>query len=235
MMFEIKDLHVHYGKMEAIKGISLNAEEATIVAVLGSNGAGKSTILKAISGLEAPSSGQIWFQGKRIDGRPPHAIAGLGISQVPEGRGIFLEMTVLENLEMGFYLRNKRREITRDLKDIYQRFPVLEQRKKQIAGSLSGGEQQMLALGRALLSKPKVLLMDEPSLGLSPILCIETFKMIKQMNSEGLTIILVEQNARMALELAHTAYIMERGKVSLEGIASNLIHNEEVITAYLGG
>jgi branched-chain amino acid transport system ATP-binding protein len=235
MMFEVKDLHVHYGKMEAIKGISLNSEEATIVAILGSNGAGKSTILKAISGLEAPSSGQIWFQGKRIDGMPPHAIAELGISQVPEGRGIFLEMTVLENLEMGFYLRNKRREITRDLKDIYQRFPVLEQRKKQIAGSLSGGEQQMLALGRALLSKPKVLLMDEPSLGLSPILCMETFKMIKQMNSEGLTIILVEQNARMALDLAHRAYIMERGKVSLEGTASDLIHNEEVIKAYLGG
>jgi branched-chain amino acid transport system ATP-binding protein len=235
MLLEVRNLRVHYGKAEALKGISLGVEEGTIITLIGANGAGKTTTLRTISGLKAPTSGEIWFQGKRIDGMPPNVIVTLGIAHVPEGRRIFAPMTVLENLEMGAYVRKDRHEVARNLERIFEHFPVLKQRRGQQAGSLSGGEQQMLAVARALMASPKLLLMDEPSLGLSPVLVEEVGNIITDINRGGVSIILVEQNARMALMLAHRGYVLEVGSIALEGDAKELANDEHVKKAYLGG
>ncbi|MBA7685952.1 High-affinity branched-chain amino acid transport ATP-binding protein LivF [subsurface metagenome] len=235
MLLEIKDLKVHYGKAEALKGISMGIEEGTIVTLIGANGAGKTTTLRTISGAKAPTSGKIWFQGERIDDLPPHEIARRGIAHVPEGRRVLATMTVLENLEMGAYLRKDKSGIARDLENIYEHFPVLKERRRQMAGSLSGGEQQMLATARAMMAGPKLLLMDEPSMGLSPVLVEEVGKMITNINQTGVTIMLVEQNARIALRLADRAYVLEVGNIVLAGEAKELINDEHVKKAYLGG
>lgn len=235
MLLEIKDLKVHYGKAEALKGISMGIEEGTIVTLIGANGAGKTTTLRTISGAKAPTSGKIWFQGERIDDLPPHEIARRGIAHVPEGRRVLATMTVLENLEMGAYLRKDKSGIARDLENIYEHFPVLKERRRQMAGSLSGGEQQMLATARAMMAGPKLLLMDEPSMGLSPVLVGEVGKMITNINQTGVTIMLVEQNARIALRLADRAYVLEVGNIVLAGEAKELINDEHVKKAYLGG
>ncbi len=235
MLLEIKALRVHYGRAEALKGISLNIDEGAIVALIGANGAGKTTTLRTISGLKAPTSGEIWYQDERIDGIAAHRIVKLGIAHIPEGRIVFAPMTVLDNLLMGAYLCKDKYQIASDLDNIYEHFPVLKERRKQLAGSLSGGEQQMLAIGRALMSRPKLLLMDEPSLGLSPILVEEVGKIIGDINKAGIGIILVEQNARVALRLAHKAYVLEVGNIVLEGDAKELANDEHVKKAYLGG
>lgn len=235
MLLEIKDLRVHYERAEALKGISVSVDEEAIVALIGANGAGKTTTLRTISGIKTPTSGEIWFQGKRIDGMPAHHIAKLGITHIPEGRMVFAPMTVLDNLKMGAYLRKDKREIARALDMIYERFPVLKEKRGQRAGSLSGGEQQMLAIARALMASPKLLLMDEPSMGLSPILVEEVGNIIRDINQGGVSIILVEQNARMALRLAKKAYILEVGNIALEGSAEELANDERVKKAYLGG
>jgi branched-chain amino acid transport system ATP-binding protein len=235
MLLEIKDLRVHYGTAEALKGISLKVDEGTIVALVGANGSGKTTTLRTISGLKAPTSGKILFQGKRIDGMPAHAIVKLGIAHVPEGREVFAPMTVLDNLKMGAYLRKDKHQVARDLETMYDHFPVLRERRGQQAGSLSGGEQQMLAIARALMASPRLLLMDEPSMGLSPILVEEVGNIISNINKSGISIMLVEQNAHMALGLANKAYIIEVGCVTLEGGAQELASDERVKKAYLGG
>jgi branched-chain amino acid transport system ATP-binding protein len=235
MLLEVKDLRVHYGKAEVLKGTSIKVEEGTIVALIGANGAGKTTTLRTISGLKASTSGEIWFQGKRIDGTSPSGIVKLGIAHIPEGRRVFAPMTVLENLEIGAYLRKDKRGVARDLDNIFEHFPRLRERRKQQAGSLSGGEQQMLATARALMASPKLLLMDEPSMGLSPILVQEVGKIVTDINQSGVSIMLVEQNARMALKLAHRAYVLETGRISLEGDAEDLANHEHVRKAYLGG
>lgn len=234
MLLEIKDLRVHYGKAEALKGISLSVDEGAIVALIGANGAGKTTTLRTMSGLKVPTSGEIWFQDKRIDGMPAHAIVKLGIGHIPEGRIVMAPMTVLDNLKLGAYLRKDKHQIARDLDIMYERFPVLKERHKQLAGSLSGGEQQMLAIARALMTRPKLLLMDEPSMGLSPILVEQVGNIIRDINEGGIGIILVEQNARMALGLANKAYILEVGSITLEGDAKELANDERVKKAYLG-
>ena len=235
MLLEIKDLRVHYGRAEALKGISLSVDEEAIVALIGANGAGKTTTLRTISGLKVPTSGEIWFRGKRVDGMPAHDIVKLGIAHIPEGRIVFAPMTVLDNLRMGAYLRKDKHQIARDLEIVYEHFPVLKERRGQQAGSLSGGEQQMLAIARALMAGPKLLLMDEPSMGLSPILVEEVGSIISDINKGGISIILVEQNARMALGLANKAYILEVGSITLEGDAQKLANDERVKKAYLGG
>lgn len=235
MFLEVKNLTVHYGKAEALKGISIRVDEGEIVTLLGANGAGKTTTLRTISGLKAPTSGEIWFQGKKISGMRPHEIFKLGIAHVPEGRKILAPLTVLENLEMGAYLQKDKREIATSLESTYEHFPILKERKKQVAGSLSGGEQQMLAIARALMSQPKLLLMDEPSLGLSPLLVEEVSNVIHEINREGVSIMLIEQNARMALRLANRAYILEVGNIALQGDGEEVAHDERVQKAYLGG
>jgi branched-chain amino acid transport system ATP-binding protein len=235
MLLEISDLTVHYGKAEALKGVSLDVGAGSIVALIGANGAGKTTILKTISGLKRPSSGAILFEGKRIDALPAHAIVRLGISHIPEGRMVFPRMTVFDNLRTGAYLRKDSREIAGDIETMCEHFPVLGQRRTQQAGRLSGGEQQMLAIGRALMARPRLLLMDEPSMGLSPLMVEEVGRIIGDINKSGISVMLVEQNARMALELAHKAYIIEVGAIVLEGEARNLADNDRVKTAYLGG
>jgi len=230
------DLTVHFGRAVVLKEISGNIEFGQIVAMIGANGAGKSTLLKAIIGLVRLFSGEISFRGKRIDGTPPQVIVGLGISLVPEGRQLFSEMTVLENLEMGAYLRKNRREVALSLEDILVLFPVLRQRKNQLAASLSGGEQQMLALGRAMMKKPSLLLVDELSLGLAPLVVKQLSKTLVKINKEeGIGILLVEQNARLALGLADHGYVLETGKIVLEGRGADLLQNEAVKRAYLGG
>jgi len=234
MLLEMRDVFVQYGKAIALRGISLGVTEGEVVALIGSNGAGKTTTLRAISGLNLPTSGEIRFQGKTINGMPPHVIVQMGIAHVPEGRRVFGPMTVEENLELGAYLRKDRQGIGRDLERIYQSFPVLKNRSRQRAGSLSGGEQQMLAMARALMTSPKVLLLDEPSLGLSPLLVREVGRIISRINKLGVTVILIEQNARMALRLAHRAYILELGSIILQGIARDLMKDEGVKKAYLG-
>jgi branched-chain amino acid transport system ATP-binding protein len=234
-MLEIRDLSVHYGKAEALKHISAKVDEGAIVALIGANGAGKTTALKTISGLKASTSGEIWFDGKRIDAIPAHAIVKLGIVHIPEGRMVFARMTVFDNLRTGAYLRKEKHQIARDIETMYEHFPVLAQRRGQLAGRLSGGEQQMLAIGRALMARPKLLLMDEPSMGLSPLMVEEVGKIISDINKSGISIMLVEQNARMALELAHRAYIMEVGAVVLEGESQELANNDRVKRVYLGG
>lgn len=235
MLFEMKDISVHYGRAEALKGISLHADKGEVVTLIGANGAGKTTTLRAISGLVKLTRGEVWLEDRRIDKLPPHAIVKAGIVHVPEGRRVLANMTVLENLRVGAYLRKDKRAAARDLDHIYERFPILKDRQSQPAGSLSGGEQQMLAVGRALMAGPKILLMDEPSLGLSPIMVEEVAVIIEEINKMGVTIILVEQNAVMALELADRAYILEVGDISLEGPAAELADDPGVVKAYLGG
>jgi len=234
MLLEIKNLRVHYGRAEVLKGISATLEDGSIVTLIGANGAGKTTTLRTISGLKKPSAGEIRFRKERIDGIPAHHIVKKGITQIPEGRMVFAPMSVLDNLKMGAHLRKDQEGIAKDLGDIYLHFPVLKQRLKQLAESLSGGEQQMLVMARALMAKPKLLLMDEPSMGLAPIMVEEVGKIIKNINQSGVSIMLVEQNARMALNLADRAYIIEVGSIVSEGNAKDLAVDDKVKKAYLG-
>ena len=235
MRLEIKDLRVHYGKIEAIKGVSVVVNQGEIVTLIGANGAGKTTILKTISGLRNVSSGDITFDGASINKVPAHERVDLGISQVPEGRGIFPGMTVLENLEMGKFNRKDRKaEMDEDLDRVYTLFPRLKERAAQAGGTLSGGEQQMLAMGRALMARPKVLLLDEPSMGLAPQMIANIFRIITEINKQGVTILLVEQNAQQALQRAHRAYILETGNVTKEAAAADLLNDPAVREAYLG-
>ncbi|CAB4783112.1 LivF ABC-type branched-chain amino acid transport systems, ATPase component [Candidatus Nanopelagicaceae bacterium] len=235
MRLEIKDLRVHYGKIEAIKGVSVVVNQGEIVTLIGANGAGKTTILKTISGLRPVSSGEITFDGENINKIPAHERVDLGISQVPEGRGIFPGMTVLENLEMGkFNRKDRKHEMDEDLDRVYTLFPRLKERTAQAGGTLSGGEQQMLAMGRALMARPKVLLLDEPSMGLAPQMIANIFRIITEINKQGVTILLVEQNAQQALQRAHRAYILETGSVTKEAAASDLLNDPAVREAYLG-
>lgn len=236
MLLEVKDITVHYFKVPAIRNISITVDDGQIVALIGSNGAGKTTTLRAISGLKHPTTGEIHFKGQRIDKLPPYKINALGIAMVPEGRRVFPQMTVLENLLMGAFLRKQKDAIQKDLDElVFRHFPRLKERTTQDAGTLSGGEQQMLAMGRALMSAPKLLLLDEPSLGLSPIMCGEIGKIIMNIHTEGRTVILVEQNARLALGLAQYAYVIETGDIALSGPAKELRENDNVKKAYLGG
>jgi branched-chain amino acid transport system ATP-binding protein len=235
MRLEVKDLHVHYGKIEAIKGVSVVVNEGEIVTLIGANGAGKTTMLKTISGLRPVSSGQILFDGQDISKMAAHDRVELGLSQAPEGRGIFPGMTVLENLEMGKYHRkNRKAEMKEDLEKVYHLFPRLLERINQAGGTLSGGEQQMLAIGRALMARPKVLLLDEPSMGLAPLMIANIFRIITEINNLGTTILLVEQNAQQALQRAHRAYVLETGNVVKEAKASDLLNDPAVRAAYLG-
>ncbi len=234
MMLEIKDLNVYYGAIHALKGISLKVEEGEIVTLIGANGAGKSTCLKTISGLLRPKSGDILFQGKSIKDVAAHKIAEGGIAHVPEGRRVFANMSVLENLELGAYSRNDKDGIRVDMDKVFKRFPRLLERKNQLAGTLSGGEQQMLSIGRGLMTRPKIMLLDEPSMGLAPLLVREIFDIIKELNREGVTVMLVEQNAHMALSIAHRAYVLETGRITLEGSAGEVKQNPYVKKAYLG-
>ena len=234
-MLEVKDINVYYGAIHAIKGISLSVEEGEIVTLIGANGAGKSTTLRTISGLLKPKTGEINFLGKSIAGMPAHKIVREGISQVPEGRRIFAEMTVQENLELGAFIRTDKDDIQNDFKMVFGRFPRLEERRLQQAGTLSGGEQQMLAMGRALMSRPKLLLLDEPSMGLAPLLIKEIFSIIADINKTGTTILLVEQNANMALSIANRAYVLETGRITISGDAKKLAASEDIRKAYLGG
>lgn len=234
-MLKIKDLNVHYGVIQALKNISLEVNEGEIVTLIGANGAGKTTTLRTISGLNKATSGEIILDEKDITNIAPPTRVELGISQVPEGRRIFPSMSVLENLELGAFLRNDKAEIKKDIETIYGRFPILGKRKKQLAGTLSGGEQQMLAMGRALMSRPKILLLDEPSMGLAPLLVREIFNIIKDINSTGTTILLVEQNASMALSIANRAYVIETGSIVLSGTGEELAKSNEIQKAYLGG
>ena len=235
MRLEIKDLHVFYGKIEAIKGVSVNVNQGEIITLIGANGAGKTTMLKTISGIRPVTSGQILFDGQDISKVPAHERVEMGISQAPEGRGIFPGMTVLENLEMGKFFRgNRKAEMQEDLDHVYHLFPRLKERASQFGGTLSGGEQQMLAIGRALMQRPKVLLLDEPSMGLAPMMIQNIFNIITQINKEGTTILLVEQNAQQALQRAHRAYILEVGHVTKEAPAKDLLNDPAVKEAYLG-
>ena len=235
MRLEIKDLHVHYGKIEAIKGVSVIVNEGEIVTLIGANGAGKTTMLKTISGLRPVTTGQIIFDGKDISKVPAHERVDLGISQAPEGRGIFPGMTVLENLEMGkFHRKNRKAEMQEDLEKVYFLFPRLKERVSQAGGTLSGGEQQMLAIGRALMTRPKVLLLDEPSMGLAPVLVELIFDTIVKIRKQGVTILLIEQNATAALDVADRAYVLESGKVKISGTAKELSADDKVTKAYLG-
>ncbi|HIX84655.1 MAG TPA: ABC transporter ATP-binding protein [Candidatus Megamonas gallistercoris] len=234
-LLKINDINVYYGAIHAIKGISLEVNEGEIVTLIGANGAGKSTTLRTISGLLKPKTGTIEFEGKNIAGIPAQNIVKAGISQVPEGRRVFAEMTVMENLELGAFIRKDKDGIAKDLKMVFERFPRLEERKNQDAGTLSGGEQQMLAMGRALMSRPRLLLLDEPSMGLAPLLIREIFSIIEDINKTGTTILLVEQNANMALSIANRAYVLETGRITLSGDAKELAASEDVRKAYLGG
>jgi branched-chain amino acid transport system ATP-binding protein len=238
-MLRLKNINTYYGKVHALKNVSLHLEEGEIVTLIGANGAGKTTILNTISGIISAASGEITFHKEQISALSPDRIVSLGISQVPEGRQVFKPLTVEDNLELGAYLRYRNREgkaaIHRDMKQIFTLFPRLDERRKQLAGTMSGGEQQMLAIGRALMAKPKLLLLDEPSMGLAPLVVQEIFKVLGQLRSDhGTTILLVEQNAKAALKLADRGYVLETGKVILEGISSDLLENKEVQRAYLG-
>ena len=235
ILLELEATHVHYGAIHALKGVSISVEEGQIVTLVGANGAGKSTTLRAISGLLKPSAGAIRYRGDSIAGRPAHEIVKLGISHVPEGRIVFANLSVGDNLDLGAYLRRDRAGILEDLKRIFRLFPRLEERRRQPSGTLSGGEQQMLAIGRALMARPKLLLMDEPSLGLAPLLVREIFGVIREIRGQGTTIVLVEQNARMALAVADHGYVLETGTVCLADRADALLANPSVQAAYLGG
>ncbi len=234
-MLQIQEIEVYYGAIHAIKKLSLEVEQGTIVTLIGANGAGKTTTLKTISGLLRPKTGAITYKGKDITKVAPEKIVSLGISQVPEGRRVFQEMSVQENLEMGAYLRKDKKGIAEDMEGVFGRFPRLKERRKQLAGTLSGGEQQMLAIGRALMARPELMLMDEPSMGLAPLLVKEIFEIIQDINAKGTTILLVEQNANMALSIANKAYVIETGEIVLQGSAQELLKSEDVKKAYLGG
>lgn len=234
-MLEVKNLHVSYGMIDAVKGIDFQVTDGEIVSLIGANGAGKTTTMHTLSGLLKAKEGTILLDGKDLTKVKANKIVGMGLVQVPEGRRVFTQMSVEENLQLGAYLRHDKSEIAKDFRHVYELFPRLEERKKQLAGTLSGGEQQMLAMARALMSKPKVLLMDEPSMGLSPLLVKEIFAIIKDINKAGTTIFVVEQNAKMALEIADHAYVMETGKIVLSGTGKELAASSEVQKAYLGG
>ncbi|HAY60945.1 MAG: ABC transporter ATP-binding protein [Acidaminococcaceae bacterium] len=234
-MLTVDNIDVYYGAIHAIKGISLSVNQGDITTLIGSNGAGKSTTLHTISGLLKPKNGKIIFEDRDITGLAAHKIVGMGLVQVPEGRHVFANMTVAENLEMGAYLRKDKEGVNKDRAAVFTRFPRLLERKDQVAGTLSGGEQQMLAMGRALMSRPRLLLLDEPSMGLAPLLVQEIFNIIKEINASGTTVLLVEQNAKMALSIADKAYVLETGRISLEGTGKELLHSEAVQKAYLGG
>lgn len=234
MLLQLKDIHVHYNKVSAVRGISLNIEEAGFITLIGSNGAGKSTTLRAISGLEQASAGEILFKGENIEKLSADKILKLGIAQVPEGRRVFKDLSVTENLRLGAFVRNDHDEIEKDLQKVFKYFPRLRERRNQLARTMSGGEQQMLSIGRALMSKPTLLLLDEPSLGLAPIIIEEIVQILFEINQLGVAIILVEQNAELALKIANHGYVLETGSIALEGEASGLADNEHVKTAYLG-
>lgn len=234
-MLKVNDLSVHYGVIQAVRGINLEVNEGEIVTLIGANGAGKTTALRTISGLVKPSSGTIEFEGKPIQKVSPQKIVTHGISQVPEGRHVFTGLTVQENLEMGAFLRKDNEGIKKSFSEIYERFPILKERKNQDASTLSGGEQQMLAMGRALMSKPRLLLLDEPSMGLAPIFIKEIFNIIQEIQQQGTTVLLIEQNAKMALSIADRGYVIETGKIVLQGTGAELLASEEVKKAYLGG
>nr|WP_330397889.1 ABC transporter ATP-binding protein [Lachnoclostridium sp. An169] len=233
-MLEVRDLEVYYGVIQAIKGVSFHVDQGEVIALIGANGAGKTTILHTVTGLLSPKKGSIMFEGKDITKVPAHKIVSMGMAHVPEGRRVFSELSVYENLKMGAYTRKDRNEIEESLKNVYERFPRLEERKNQMAGTLSGGEQQMLAMGRALMSKPKIILMDEPSMGLSPILVNEIFDIIQAVSKSGTTVLLVEQNAKKALSIADRAYVLETGNIVLEGKAKDLLEDDSIKKAYLG-
>lgn len=233
-MLEVNDLKVYYGVIQAIKGVSFHVDEGEVVALIGANGAGKTTILHTISGLLAPKEGGVLFEGKDIVKIPGHKIVSMGMAHVPEGRRVFAQLSVLQNLKMGAYTRKDKEEIANSLKNVFDRFPRLEERQNQLAGTLSGGEQQMLAMGRALMSHPKLILMDEPSMGLSPIFVNEIFDIIEEVSKGGTTVLLVEQNAKKALSIADRAYVLETGNIVLEGKAEDLLHNDAIKKAYLG-
>ena len=233
-MLEVKDLEVYYGMIQAIKGISFEVNQGEVIALIGANGAGKTTTLQTITGMLQAKKGHILFEGQDITKVPGHKIVTMGMAHVPEGRHIFSQMTVAENLEMGAFWLKDKSHVNEEMEKVYAQFPRLKERYKQAAGTLSGGEQQMLAIGRAIMSKPKIMLMDEPSMGLSPLLVKEIFEIIKQLNQEGMTILLVEQNAKMALSIAHRAYVLETGKIVLQGKASDMLENDNVRKAYLG-
>ena len=234
-MLEVEGLDVYYGAVHALKGLTLRAEQGEIVTLIGANGAGKTTLLRTISGLVRPRAGRVAFEGRDITRVPPHDIVGLGVSQSPEGRMVFANLSVGDNLELGAYRRKDRAGIAADRERAFELFPRLRERRRQSAGTLSGGEQQMLAIGRALMSRPRLLLLDEPSLGLAPLLVREIFKTIREINAAGVTVLLVEQNAHMALSVAGRGYVLETGRVRLEDRADRLLQNEEVRRAYLGG
>lgn len=233
-MLEIKDLKVNYGMIQAIKGVSFHVEQGEVIALIGANGAGKTTILHTITGLLSPKEGSVMFEGTDITKIPPHKIVSMGMAHVPEGRRVFAHLTVLQNLKMGAYTRKDKAEMQETLEMVYQRFPRLKERENQVAGTLSGGEQQMLAMGRALMSHPKIILMDEPSMGLSPIYVNEIFEIIQEVSKTGTTVLLVEQNAKKALSIADRAYVLETGNIALEGKASDLLNNDDIKKAYLG-
>ncbi|MCI8598671.1 MAG: ABC transporter ATP-binding protein [Lachnospiraceae bacterium] len=233
-MLEINDIEVFYGMIQAIKGVSFQVNEGEVIALIGANGAGKTTILHCITGLIAPKKGQITFEGQNITSTPAHKIVSMGMAHVPEGRRVFAQLTVLENLKMGAFTRKDKDEVEESLIRVYKRFPRLEERKNQLAGTLSGGEQQMLAMGRALMSRPRIILMDEPSMGLSPIFVNEIFDIIREVSEGGTTVLLVEQNAKKALSIADRAYVLETGKIVLDGKAEDLLNDDSVKKAYLG-
>ena len=233
-MLSVKDLQVYYGSIHAIKGISFDVNQGEVIALIGANGAGKTTTLHTITGLLAPKSGSVLFEGKDITKVPAHKIVSMGMAHVPEGRRVFAELSVYENLKMGAYTRKDKKEIEESLANVYKRFPRLEERKNQMAGTLSGGEQQMLAMGRALMSKPKIILMDEPSMGLSPIFVNEIFDIIRAVSESGTTVLLVEQNAKKALSISDRAYVLETGTITMSGKAKDLLEDEAVKKAYLG-
>ncbi|MDP4146303.1 MAG: ABC transporter ATP-binding protein [Bacillota bacterium] len=233
-MLKIKDLNVYYGAIHALTDINIDVEEGEIVTLIGANGAGKTSTLRAISGLATEKTGEILFNGTSINGMPTYKMAGLGIAHVPEGRRIFANLSVMENLELGAYLRKDKAEIHKDYEMIFEKFPRLKERRKQLAGTLSGGEQQMLAMGRALMIRPKIILLDEPSMGLAPLVVQDIFNIIKEINKAGTTVLLVEQNAHMALSIAHKAYVLETGKIVLKGNAQDLLNDDAVRSAYLG-
>ena len=233
-MLTVTDLQVYYGVIQAIKGISFSVNQGEVIALIGANGAGKTTTLHTVTGLIQPKAGKIEFEGKDITKMPAHKIVSLGMAHVPEGRRIFQQLTVLDNLKLGAYTRKDKKKIADTLEMVYRRFPRLEERKKQIAGTLSGGEQQMLAMGRALMSEPKIIVMDEPSMGLSPLFVTEIFDIIREISQGGTTVLLVEQNAKKALSIADRAYVLETGKIGLSGNAQDLMNDDSVKRAYLG-
>lgn len=233
-LLEVKDLEVSYGMIQAIKGINFEVEQGEVIALIGANGAGKTTTLHTITGLKKANSGSVLFEGHNLLKTPAHKIVSLGMAHVPEGRRIFPTLSVLQNLKLGAYTRNDKQEIASTIEMIYKRFPRLEERKNQLAGTLSGGEQQMLAMGRALMSQPKIILMDEPSMGLSPLYVSEIFEIIKEISSGGTTVLLVEQNAKKALSIANRAYVLETGSIVMSGDAKAMMDNEDIKKAYLG-